>query len=652
MPVSTRTSEWTMQTMEWISTKIWIDLILTMKLEEDEAYDVLKRHHAKNGQQKAPSPTYLSKGKGKEWARTFKLPGGTSTVQASPRRQSSQQDRYVRTSSSCTQSPLRRPSRPITSSSRSHTQPTSRRSSPPRSPSDPILPSSRERSRTSTPEDAHQSSNSKRKVKTNQEDPSKLGFYPPTWQTFLQTAKLEMRLQAVLATPVPESQEALNLAREVLPTVLWTYHEKKIKLERGYFLEYSTQMCRLLCNDLFTFRTELKKIVVSIAKRAYNIFPQGSTMLLKSGDYLRLPDSSGGNFKNFTVQALKDVCLEFYYSNSKKALKNTDEFHQTIPINAMLLVAAVLKGVISGFRETGTDKVPELTTEQCRAHFVNLQKSIDTLLDIPERREELEDMLEQWARIGMGDFNEYADGNALHPAWRDARVLFQLRKSDHILMPMSIVLERENEERRQLERELSLMALSSPVASSASTYTSSSASMYSSSSASMYSSSSASTYTLSSGSTRPSSVPSIASEILTANSLPPLSWDSTSNQDESGYHSPSHDHRSRRDTALSSLSDEKIGSSPLEHHPDTAMFSMPTYPSRDLLIFFPPPTHVCRLHSFEPCQQLLTCTGRLRMVFVVLGMAWWMALIILFLKAVIEPKPSRGFGLAWAHSLA
>ncbi|KAG1871997.1 hypothetical protein C8R48DRAFT_670404 [Suillus tomentosus] len=111
------------------------------------------------------------------------------------------------------------------------------------------------------------------------------------------------------------------------------------------------------------------------------------------------------------VQALKDACLEFYYSNSKKALKNTDEFRRTIPVNAMLLVAAVLKGVISGFCETGTDKVPDLTAEQCRTHFVNLRKSVDTLLDIPERREELEDMLEQWARVGMGD-SEYATGSA------------------------------------------------------------------------------------------------------------------------------------------------------------------------------------------------------------------------------------------------
>ncbi|KAG1843846.1 hypothetical protein C8R48DRAFT_780499 [Suillus tomentosus] len=383
--------------------------------EQDEAYDVLERHHAKNGQHKAPSPTYLFKGNGKERARTFprsKSPHqrpsqrirsrsrqcspphvwrsksyGLSAVQAhrrspalhshrssrskSPRQQSSQRHKYARTSSSRTQSPLRHLSRRTTSSSRSHTQPTSRGRPPSRSPSDTIIPSSREHSRSLTPEDTHQSGNS---------------------QSFLQIAKLEMRLQAVLAHPIPECQDALNLVREVLDTMLWTYHEKKIKLEKGYFPQYGTQMGRLLCDDLFTFRTELKKIVTTAA-----------TKLIKSGDYLWLPDSSGGKYKNFTAQALKDACLEFYYSNSKKALKNTNEFRRTIPINAMLLVAAVLKGVISGFCETGTDKVPDLTAEQCRIHFNNLRRSVDTLFNIPERREELEDMLEQWARVGMGD---------------------------------------------------------------------------------------------------------------------------------------------------------------------------------------------------------------------------------------------------------
>ncbi|KAG1895272.1 uncharacterized protein F5891DRAFT_1194330 [Suillus fuscotomentosus] len=193
-----------------------------------------------------------------------------------------------------------------------------------------------------------------------------------------------------------------------------------------------------LCDDLFTFCTELKKVTIPIAKRAYDIFLQGSMMrkeevqkqvtaaatrLFKSSEYLQLSDSSGGTFKNFTAQALKDACLEFYYSNSKKALKNTDKFHHTIPVNAMLLVAAVLKGVISGFRETGTDKVPDLTAEQCRIHFTNLQKSVDKLLKVPECHEELEDMLDQWARTGMGDFDGYAAGSATGSDTEDFNII-------------------------------------------------------------------------------------------------------------------------------------------------------------------------------------------------------------------------------------
>ncbi|KAG2048238.1 hypothetical protein BDR06DRAFT_1013139 [Suillus hirtellus] len=169
------------------------------------------------------------------------------------------------------------------------------------------------------------------------------------------------------------------------------------------------------------FRTELKKVIIPIAKRAYDIFPQGSmtqkeeaqkhvtttaARLLKSGDYLQLPDSSGGSFKNFTSQALKDACLKFYYSNSKKALKNMDKFHHTTPINVMLLVAVVLKGVISGFQETGTDK-----------------KSVDKLLDIPERCNKLGDMLDQWARIGMGDFDGYAAGSATGSDAEDINII-------------------------------------------------------------------------------------------------------------------------------------------------------------------------------------------------------------------------------------
>jgi hypothetical protein len=60
-----------------------------------------------------------------------------------------------------------------------------------------------------------------------------------------------------------------------------------------------------------------------------------------------------------------------------------------------------VKGVLSGFRDTGTDRVPDLSADKCRADFNALRKSIDTLIEIPQRRQELEEMLEEWAEFGL-----------------------------------------------------------------------------------------------------------------------------------------------------------------------------------------------------------------------------------------------------------
>ncbi|KAG2360914.1 hypothetical protein BDR07DRAFT_1377620 [Suillus spraguei] len=142
-------------------------------------------------------------------------------------------------------------------------------------------------------------------------------------------------------------------------------------------------MSQQLCDDLFTFHMELKKIVIFIAKQLYGIFSKGNLIhkkcisaavakLLKTGEYLWLPNSS---------EVLKEACLSFYYGNSKKALKT--------------------KGVLSGFHDSGTDKVPDLTADTCRANFNLLQKSINKLMAIPECCVELEEMLKEWAEEGM-----------------------------------------------------------------------------------------------------------------------------------------------------------------------------------------------------------------------------------------------------------
>ncbi|KAG2369062.1 hypothetical protein BDR07DRAFT_1477380 [Suillus spraguei] len=135
--------------------------------------------------------------------------------------------------------------------------------------------------------------------------------------------------------------------------------------------------------------------------------------LLKTGEYLRLPNSSEGKYTNFVSQVLKEACLSFYYGNGKKVLKVTDEFQDRIPVNGLILVATVTKGVLSGFRDSGTDKVPDLTADMCRADFNLLRKSVDKLMAIPKCRVELEEMLKEWAEEGMiGELHNDSDSAA------------------------------------------------------------------------------------------------------------------------------------------------------------------------------------------------------------------------------------------------
>ena len=81
-----------------------------------------------------------------------------------------------------------------------------------------------------------------------------------------------------------------------------------------------------------------------------------------------------------------------------------------------------MKGVLTGFRETGTDKVPDLPADKCRADFNSLRKSVDTLMENPDRCAELEEMLQQWAMIGMGDL-DFEEGSVGGSGMEDVNVI-------------------------------------------------------------------------------------------------------------------------------------------------------------------------------------------------------------------------------------
>ncbi|KAG2073059.1 hypothetical protein BDR04DRAFT_1116584 [Suillus decipiens] len=143
-------------------------------------------------------------------------------------------------------------------------------------------------------------------------------------------------------------------------------------------------------------------------------FPAGSKVgNAVAGNFIASSSSSSGSgntgtrgyfpeYKVLMLQlVLKEACLSFYYGNGKKVLKVTDIFQDRILVNGLILVTVVMKGVLSGFNDSGTDKVPDLTADMCRADFNLLQKSVDKLMTIPKCCVELEEMLKEWAEEGM-----------------------------------------------------------------------------------------------------------------------------------------------------------------------------------------------------------------------------------------------------------
>ncbi|KAG0708309.1 hypothetical protein DFH29DRAFT_870869 [Suillus ampliporus] len=124
--------------------------------------------------------------------------------------------------------------------------------------------------------------------------------------------------------------DAVGLTQEVLDAELWKYHSKKIRLENGISLhtarEYHDQMSHL-------------KVIISIAKQLYSIFPrtgmthgdsvqkhvtEAASKLIKSGDYLWLPDSSEvkGILTRFCETELEEMLKEWAESGMMNGLHN------------------------------------------------------------------------------------------------------------------------------------------------------------------------------------------------------------------------------------------------------------------------------------------------------------------------------------------
>ncbi|KAH7918084.1 hypothetical protein BV22DRAFT_1134867 [Leucogyrophana mollusca] len=199
---------------------------------EDEGYDVLAHHHVKNRRPQPPPAGYLKDVQGS---------GSVPLVVPQPKNKRARKAPKGRQPL-----PHRRQSISTAHNSSSlEVEPTRKRGKFSVNPKNKIIP-----------------------------DPTKIGYYPPLWKDFLEKCKVEMRLHASTIDPFPTLPEAAEgIAMETLTTMLAMYKQEKRSLERNIWPEHKLHMARLVYDDLFTFRSELKKFIGPIVVANYPLFP-------------------------------------------------------------------------------------------------------------------------------------------------------------------------------------------------------------------------------------------------------------------------------------------------------------------------------------------------------------------------------------------
>ncbi|KAG1846146.1 hypothetical protein C8R48DRAFT_779640 [Suillus tomentosus] len=204
----------------------------------------------------------------------------------------------------------------------------------------------------------------KSKQPTEGPKPTQLGWYPPGWKTFLEEAKAECRAQHAIENAFPDSVKDLPLSvTEALMTSLVEWLEAGNEVEAGIWPDHKADMAKLLYEDLSTWRSDLKKIAISIVPSMYNLIPSAevppqartawvenaAAELLDQSLFLRNSVDELKKTNNAAHPALQAAAIAFFYTGSYRiAHRRPDIFKQELPLQSLALVCAAYNCVFDG----------------------------------------------------------------------------------------------------------------------------------------------------------------------------------------------------------------------------------------------------------------------------------------------------------------
>ncbi|KAG2122773.1 hypothetical protein DEU56DRAFT_917668 [Suillus clintonianus] len=250
--------------------------------------------------------------------------------------------------------------------------------------------------------------------------PTQLGWYSTGWKVFLEEAKGECRTVHTLTNPFPTLAGDLPKSITGVLSALKIEWEKNGKqVESGVWPAQQSNMARLLYDDLATWRSELKKVVISLTPIMLDLIPPieipaqerpawvaiRAKTLRRDSLFLRNGFDINGKTNNFANPALREAVVIFYYTGSYRlARRRPDLFRKRLPITCLALVSAAFDCVLLGFSTNGTGKTfPKFTVKEYGQIYKEMMTMIESILLDPYHGPKLIEQLEDWAAYGWSE---------------------------------------------------------------------------------------------------------------------------------------------------------------------------------------------------------------------------------------------------------
>ncbi|KAG2096727.1 uncharacterized protein F5147DRAFT_778236 [Suillus discolor] len=271
-----------------------------------------------------------------------------------------------------------------------------------------------------------------RKLKLNAENTSddegpkasQLGWYSSRWKSFLEDVKGECRTQQALENPFPSLVVDMPVSiTECLSASLVQWLKTSHQVDAGVWPKHKPDMARLLYDDLATWRSELKKIVIAIAPSAYGLVPPAdipiqehaawveaaAADLLDDGKFLRYGLDNLGKTRNFAHPAFFEAIILFMYTRTYCiARRQPDIFRKQVPLKCLALICTAFHCILQGLAKHGNGKLyPKFTAKEYKTVYMAMLGLLKNIKNNPYHGPKLMHQLHEWAQVGWVEASKH-----------------------------------------------------------------------------------------------------------------------------------------------------------------------------------------------------------------------------------------------------